>query len=228
MTDAAGIRGVLFDVDGTLVASNDAHARSWVDTLAEFGYRVPYAEVRRRIGEGGDKLVPQVTGLQAESDRAHAISARRWELFQDHYLPTLGPTAGATALVQRLRVAGLCLVVATSAKEDEVRAILRQVGLGDLLPERTSSDDADHSKPDPDIVQAALERGRLAPGEALLVGDTPYDVAAGLRAGVGVVAFRTGGWDDGALLGASAIYDDPAELLECWEKSPFVNARARR
>lgn len=228
MTGAEAVRGVLLDVDGTLVASNDAHARSWAETLAEFGYRVPYAEVRRRIGEGGDKLVPQVTGLQAESDRARAIAARRWELFHDRYLPTLRPTRGAAALVKRLRAAELRLVVATSAREDEVRAILRQVGMGDLLPERTSSEDADPSKPDPDIVRAALGQGRLTPREALLMGDTPYDVSAGLRAGVGVVAFRTGGWEDGALLGAIAIYDDPAELLECWEESPFVNARARR
>ena len=227
MAGAEPLRGVLLDVDGTLVDSNDAHARSWVDALAEFGYDVAYDEVRRRIGEGGDKLIPQVTGMQAETETARALSARRWEIFRDEYLPTLRPTPGARELVDRMRGAGLRLIVATSAKDDEVRAILEQGGLADILPARTSSDDAERSKPDPDIVHAALERERLRAGEAIMLGDTPYDVEAGTHAGVDVIALRSGGWHDAELRGAVAIFDDPEELLSVWESSPLTRRPAR-
>lgn len=227
MSDPAPLRGVLLDVDGTLVDSNDAHARSWVDALAEFGYDVAYDEVRRRIGEGGDKLIPQVTGLQSETERARRLSTRRWEIFRDVYLPRLRATRGARELVDRLRDDGLRLVVATSGKEDEVRAILSQVGLADVLPERTSSDDAERSKPDPDIVHAALDRESLRPAEAIMLGDTPYDVQAGMHAGVHVIALRSGGWVDAELRGAVAIFDDPAALLREWESSPLGERGAR-
>src|SRR3954467_6470327 len=88
-------RGIMFDVDGTLVDSNDAHARAWVEALAEHGRRVAYDEVRRRIGMGGDKLLPAVTGIDAESAEGKAISKRRGEIFLAKYLPTLKPTPGA-------------------------------------------------------------------------------------------------------------------------------------
>ena len=227
MAHAPTLRGVLLDVDGTLVESNDAHARSWVDALAEFGYDVAYDEVWRRIGEGGDKLIPQVTGLQAGTERAKALSARRWEIFRDGYLPTLRATPGAHALVDRMRAEELRLVVATSAKDDEMRAILEQVGLADILPERTSADDAERSKSDPDIVRAALDRESLRAGESIMLGDTPYDVQAGSHAGVDVVALRSGGWDDAELRGAVAIFDDPAALLRVWESSPLARRTVR-
>jgi len=221
------LRGVLLDVDGTLVDSNDAHARSWVEALATFGYDVAYDEVRRRIGEGGDKLIPQVTGLQSETDRAKALSARRWEIFRDDFLPALRPTPGARALVDRLRDDGLRLVVATSAKDDEMRAILDQAGLADVLPQRTSADDADRSKPDPDIVHAALQRESLRPDQTVMLGDTPYDVQAGLHAGVDVIALRSGGWSDAELRGAVAVFDDPAALLSAWQRSPLAQRTVR-
>lgn len=224
---ARPLRGVLLDVDGTLVASNDAHARSWVDAFREFGLDVAYERVRPLIGEGGDKLLPQLTGLDHESPRATQLSERRWEIFERDYLPHLVPTPGARELVARLRDAGLEPIVATSATEDEVQAILEQAGLADLVPKRTSSDDAERSKPDPDIVHAALARGHLDAAEALFVGDTPYDVTAGRRAGVAVIALRCGGWDDAALAGAAAVYDDPSALLDGWDRSPLAARRAR-
>lgn len=222
MPVADPLRGVLLDVDGTLVDSNDAHARSWVDALAEFGYDVAYDELRRRIGEGGDKLIPQVSGLQAETERAKALSARRWEIFREVYLPRLRETRGARTLIDRMRAAGLRLVVATSGKDEEMRAILGQAHLADILPERTTSDDAERSKPDPDIVHAALERASLRAAEAVMLGDTPYDVAAGRHAGVPVIALRCGGWSDSELRGADAIFDDPAALASAWDRSPLA------
>jgi HAD superfamily hydrolase (TIGR01509 family) len=206
------VTGVLLDVDGTLLDSNDAHARSWAEIFRRHGLSIAFERVRPLIGEGGDKLLPQLTGIDAESARGKAISDERRALFLEKYLPALVPTPGARLLVQRLRTKGVRVVVATSSNNKELDPLLAQAGVADLIPRATSSDDG-ASKPDPDIVQAALREGRLEPGEAVMVGDTPYDIQAAQRAGVRAIALRCGGWwDDAALAGALAIYDHPAEL----------------
>jgi len=216
------LRTVLLDIDGTLIDSNDAHARAWVDALRTHGYVLPFEEVRPLIGMGGDKLVPKLTGLDPESGEAHRLSETRSALFLKRELPTLRPTKGARALLERLTSIGMELVIATSAKADEVQALLAQAGVADLIPLASSADDADRSKPDPDIVQAALGMSRSLAAHSAMVGDTPYDVEAATRARVPSIALRCGGWwDDESLRGASAIYDDPAALLVRLEESPL-------
>lgn len=216
------LKGVLLDVDGTLVDSNDAHAHAWVLALAESGITVPFTQVRRLIGKGGDKLLPEVGGVDAESSRGKTISKRRGEIFREEFLPGLRPFPKTKELLLRMKEIGLRLAVASSAKAAELHDLLR-IGRADGLVEaRTSSDDADNSKPDPDIVHAALERLRLPAAAVILLGDTPYDVEAGTRAGVEVVALRCGGWADVDLNGASAIYDSAADLLAHFESSPFA------
>jgi HAD superfamily hydrolase (TIGR01509 family) len=215
--------GVLLDVDGTLVDSNDAHARAWSEALSEFGHRVPATEIRPLIGMGGDKLLPTM-GVDPESTVGKAVADRRGAIFLERYVPQLRPTRGAKELVARLKLEGLDLVIATSAREEELEAMLRQVGLDDLVKKRTSADDAENSKPDPDIVHAALERAKLSPTGALLLGDTPYDVEAASQAQVKTVALLCGGWDADALSGAIAIYEDPADLLRHFTSSPFASA----
>lgn len=205
-------RAVLLDVDGTLVDSNDAHAMSWVDTLLALGYEVTFDRVRELIGKGGDKLLPETTGIEKDSEEGKRIAKHRSTLFAKQYLPELRAFPGARELLGALRGSGLELVVATSAEEKELASILAVAGLDDLLDVRTTSDDAESSKPDPDIVQAALGKVGCRPHEAVMLGDTPYDVIAAGRAGVEIVALRSGGWADADLDGASAIYDDVAEL----------------
>jgi HAD superfamily hydrolase (TIGR01509 family) len=214
--------GVLLDVDGTLVDSNDSHARAWVEALAEAGVAVEFATVRRLIGKGGDKLLPEVSGIDAESDEGKAVSKRRGEIFQKKYLPGLKPFPGAKELLARMRRAGLELAVASSAKKDELKGLLRVCGADEFIEASTSSDDAESSKPDPDIVHAALGRLGRPPGKVILLGDTPYDVEAAGRAGVRVVALRCGGWGDADLKGAVRVYDDPADLLARFDDSPFA------
>ena len=206
------VRGVLLDVDGTLLDSNDAHAESWVQVFQRHGFDIPFERVRPLIGEGGDKLLPQLTGIDAESSRGKQLSAERRKLFLEQYLPRLQPTRGATVLVERLKAARVRVVIATSSSEEELGALLEQAGVADLIERATSSADG-ASKPDPDIVRAALAEGGLSPAEAVMVGDTPYDIAAAARSGVKAIALRCGGWwDDAALAGAVGIYDDPAAL----------------
>lgn len=221
----ADLQAVLLDIDGTLVDSNDAHARAWVGALESGGYVVPFDAVRPLIGKGGDKLIPELTGLDPGSDEAQRMSATRHELFTQRELPALRPTPGARALLERMRDAGLRLVVATSAQADEVTALLAVAGVGDLIQAASSSDDADNSKPDPDIIQAALRKAACHPSRCVMLGDTPYDVEAATRARVPTIALRCGGWSAAALRGAAAVYDDPASLLARWEESPLGGRR---
>ena len=216
------LRGVLLDVDGTLIDSNDAHAAAWVDTLREFGFPdASFERVRPLIGMGGDKLLPAVTGLDHESELAQRITARRTERFASAYLPTLRAFPGAHELLARFKDEGLRLVVATSAKDDELNDLLEQAGLEELVDRKTTSSDADHSKPDPDIINAALHRGELDAGDVLMLGDTPYDIEAASRAGIRTVALRCGGWDDRRLADAVEIYDDAAALARNYDQSVF-------
>ena len=216
------IRAALLDIDGTLIDSNDAHARAWVAAGAEHGYDIHFDRVRPLIGMGGDRVTPMVTGHSEDSGDGERVVERRGEIFRERHLPSLVPTRGARALLQRMKDEGLQLVVATSASKADMDALLERAGIRDLIEERTSSADADSSKPAPDIVEAALARAGVQPSEAIMLGDTPYDVAAARNAGVECVALRCGGrWTDGDFAGAVAIYDDPADLLANWDSSPF-------
>jgi HAD superfamily hydrolase (TIGR01509 family) len=215
------LRGVIFDIDGTLVDSNSAHAQSWVDTLAEAGYNVPFDVIWPMVGMGGDKLLPSATGIVTDSELGQSLSKRRWEIFVAKYLPHLRPTDGARALVERIRDDGLRTVVATSAKGSELDTLLDAAGVRDLMEATTTSSDAAESKPDPDIVQAAIKKSGFKPDELIMLGDTPYDVEAAIGAHVNLVGLLCGGWTKEELSGAIAIYDDPADLLRWYDDSPF-------
>lgn len=215
-------RVALLDVDGTLIDSNDQHAQAWVDVGREFGIEIDFAHVRRLIGMGGDKVLPAVTGLREDDPQGEKIKERRGEIFRSVYLPELRPFPQARELLERLREDGWTLVVATSASKEDMDGLLKQAGIRDLIEEKTSSGDAEESKPDPDIVQAALKAADATADEAVMLGDTPYDVEASGRAGVPCVALRCGGWGDAELRDAVAIYDDPADLLARYGESPFA------
>jgi HAD superfamily hydrolase (TIGR01509 family) len=215
-------RAALVDIDGTLVDSNDAHAHAWVRALAESGRRVDVLRVRPLIGMGADKVLPELTGLTPESPDGARIVARRGEIFRSDYLPTLKPTRGAQNLLEWLRDDGVAIVAATSAEPEELNGLLRVAGATRLLDDASSSGDAERSKPDPDIVEAALKKAGCSPGEAIFIGDTPYDIEAGRRTGLPVIALRCGGWwPDESFQTAVAVYDDPQDLVDNYLLSPF-------
>jgi phosphoglycolate phosphatase-like HAD superfamily hydrolase len=218
----ARIRAVLFDIDGTLLDSNDAHAHAWLDSLRGHGRNVPFEHVRSKIGMGGDKLLAAVAGIDHESIEGQSIADRRSVIFKAHYLPDLGPFHGARVLVDRLRSRGLVCAAVSSSPADDIADLLRAAGVADLIDVVVSADDADRSKPDPDLVEIALDRIGVTAAEALMIGDTPYDIEAGERAGVSVVALRCGGSTDANLSGAIAIYDDPADLSAQLDRSPLA------
>ena len=222
------IRGVILDVDGTLIDSNDAHARAWVDAFREFDHDVPYARVRALIGMGGDNLLPEAIQVEKDSPEGEALSKRRGEIFNERYLETINPFAGTRDLLKRMRDEGLEIAIGTSAPKEELEPLLKIADVLDLIDSKTSSDDAESSKPDPDIIQAALGRLKLARSEVLMVGDTPYDIEAAARAGVRTVAFRSGGWTERGLQGAIAVYAGPWDLLDHFDASPFGPKDAKR
>jgi phosphoglycolate phosphatase-like HAD superfamily hydrolase len=210
---AADITTALLDVDGTLVDSNDAHARAWVDALHEAGYDIQCERVRPLIGMGADQLLPALAPeLMPDREPGKSIARRRGEIFKARYLAGLAPTRAARDLLLVLIQGGILCVAATSAKKDELDALLTRAGVADLIGIKSTADDAGASKPAPDIVHAALKRAGSNPHESVMIGDTKYDVAAAAKANVPTLALRCGGSSDDDLSGAAAIYDDPLAL----------------
>jgi HAD superfamily hydrolase (TIGR01509 family) len=220
--DAMRYTAVLLDIDGTIIDSNDAHAQAWLEAFRRYSLAVDYRAIRSRIGKGGDKLLAELAGLDSESGKGRDIAEARTHIFKAEFLPTLKPTPGARAMLEWVRREGTTVTVATSATSDEVGDLLRQADVEDLIDTSANSDDAENSKPDPDIVVAALHKSGAARDHAIMIGDTPYDVAAAKAAGIASVAFRCGGWADSDLQGANAVYDDPADLLTNLAHSPFA------
>lgn len=213
---------VIFDIDGTLVDSNDAHARAWVAAFASERIAVDYAAIRRAIGMGADKLIPAVSNVDPESAVGKRLRERRAEEFADRHLPRVVAFPHVRSLALRLVEDGYKLAIATSAQEDELRPLVERAGIADLLSAHSSSDDSDASKPDPDIVKAALARVEVGASDAIMVGDTPYDVQAAQRAGVRIVGVTCGGWSASELKGAIAVYADAGDLVARYDGSPFA------
>jgi HAD superfamily hydrolase (TIGR01549 family) len=213
------IEGLLLDVDGTLVDSNDAHAHAWMDSLSDFGIRPAYKDVRERIGMGGDNLLPLVAKISLHSKEGQAIDSLRRTIFHERYLKMIKPFHFAQQLLETLNKLNFKLVVASSSSEEDLLALLRQTGLYHLIDDYTSSADAEFSKPDPDIIEVALEKMQLPASKVLMLGDTPYDIAAARKAGVDTVAFTCGGWKAQDLGDAVKIYKDPEDLLNDLRKN---------
>jgi HAD superfamily hydrolase (TIGR01509 family) len=214
-------RGVLLDVDGTLVDSNDAHAHAWEAAFAAHDYQIAYSRIRRLIGMGGAQLIEQLTGLP-ESDRKHrAIAKDRGELFREQWLPKIRPLIDARRLVLRLASEQYRFAIASSAKAEELEPLLVIAGVDDLCDVRTTASDVERAKPEPDVLEAAAARLGLEPSQLVMIGDSPYDVEAARRAGIDTIGVTTGGFTAEQLAGAVAVFDGPAGLLADWEQSPL-------
>lgn len=209
------IGAVLFDVDGTLIDSNELHATAWRETFLHFGIELPLDKISEQIGKGGDNLVPSLVP-DADADLQKKIDDTHGEIFKGQYLPKVKRFPGARELLERTRNSGRKVVLASSASRDELEKHVETLEAGELIFETTSKDDVGSSKPAPDIFSAALEKlTPIAPDEALVIGDTPYDMQAARRCGIPAIGVRSGGFSDEQLheAGASAIYDDVAAIL---------------
>ena len=204
----------LFDVDGTLVDTTFLHTVCWWQALVEAGHRVPSTEIRGAIGMGADQLLPHVLNGEIDPDHGHALSARHDALFRP-YWDLLQPTNAAANLLRSVAGRGLPVVLASSAKQQELEALRRAIDADDAITGATTADDVSTSKPAPDLVQRALDLAGSSPGDAVLVGDTVWDVAAAHHTGVLCVALTCGGTTAEELraAGADEVYRDPADLL---------------
>lgn len=212
---------VLLDVDGTLVDSNDAHAHAWVEVLARHDIEIAYPIARRMIGMGGDRLIEEVGGPARGTKRNKNIGEERSEVFRTNWLRHVKPLVGARELVLRLRAEGYLYAIASAAKSDELGPLLEIADLADLCEIRTTSSDVEESKPDPEIVEAALAKLPVERSRTVMIGDTPYDRQAANGAAVDLIGVTSGGWSVEGLAGAVAVYRGPADLLAHWSESPL-------
>jgi HAD superfamily hydrolase (TIGR01509 family) len=217
------LQGVILDIDGTLVDSNDANAHAWIEAMGEQGHTVSFERVRPLIGMGGDKVIPEILGISKDSDEGKKISQRRKQIMLERQ-QTLHAFPHSRDLLERMHKQGLKLVVATSAEQDELQGLLRIIGpnVPELFEQETSSQDAPKSKPNPEVMDVALEKSGLPANQVVMIGDTAYDIEAAAQAGVKTIALRSGGWSDDDLKAAIAIYNDAADLLAHYDESPLV------
>lgn len=203
----------IFDIDGTLIDSNEHHARAWREAFLEFGKRVPLEVIRMHIGKGGDLLVPDVLDARGMRGIGSKVREYRKRLFKTKYLPRVRPFAGVLEAFEALRGRKISIVLASSAAPEEVEAYVELLGVGDLIDGTTSAGDADLSKPSPEIFEAALAKIRGPKSRAAVVGDTPYDILAAHRAATPVAAVRCGGFPEATLRKAEWRFDDVPSLV---------------
>lgn len=213
---------VLFDVDGTLVDSNYLHVHAWQRAFTQAGFDVEAWRTHRSIGMDGSILVRSLTGDQSGDvvDRLKHAHAH----FYRQTAEMLRALPGARALLDKVAALGLQVVLATSAPEDELSVLREVLGRDDILSAVTSSADVDTAKPQPDIVEVALQRAGVTADRAVFVGDTIWDIRAATRAGVSCVCVRSGGIARHELEaeGASAVFDNPRQLLEKLATTPIA------
>lgn len=220
------IKLVIFDVDGTLVDTVDMHAEAWQRAMREFGKETEFSVVRAQIGKGGDQLLPVFFSQEQLDKFGDAIEKRRGEIFKQEYLSKVKAFPLVRELIERILQNGQRVVLASSAKKDELDHYKKVTNIADLLDGETSADDVEESKPEPDIFLAALKEGEITdPAEAITVGDTPYDAIAAAKAHVKTIGLLSGGFSEQSLrdAGCVAIYDDPADLLAGYDDSPIVS-----
>lgn len=207
---------VIFDVDGTLVDSVDFHAEAWRRAFAHFGHDIALGEIRAQIGKGGDQLMPVFLPDSVVRSTGKEIEAYRKELFARDYMPRVKGFPQVRALFAKIQGDGKRLALASSATGDELADYKKVAQIGDFELAETSSDDAEKSKPHPDIFHAALDRLGLEARHCAVVGDTPYDAEAALKAGLRVTGVLSGGFPEYDLraAGASQIFQDPADILD--------------
>jgi HAD superfamily hydrolase (TIGR01509 family) len=214
-------RTAVVDVDGTLVDSVYHHALCWHRAFADGGFTIPVWRCHRKIGMGGDQLVPALIGERGEREHGDALREAEGDLFAEQ-IDRVAPLEGAADLVRALTERGHEVVLSSSAQESEVERHIEVLEIGEDVVGHTSANDVDASKPDPDLVHAALEKSKLA--EATMIGDSVWDVRAADRAGIGCIGLLSGGFAESELedAGAVAVFASPADLLDSLNRTELA------
>ena len=205
---------MLLDIDGTLVDSNDKHTDCWVEAFAHFGKHVEWRDIRLQIGKGGDLLVPDTLNAREMRTFGEEVKKYRGELWKRRYMETVQPFPHARESIRALHDRGIKLAFASSSNPDEVEYYVDLLGARELLEGSTSKEDAQFSKPSPEIFQAALERTGADPERTFAVGDTPYDILAAHRIPVPIAAVLCGGFPPETLAKAEFLFDDVSAMAK--------------
>lgn len=219
------IQAAIFDLDGTLVDSNDLHVQAWQETFRRFGKEIPVEELRAQIGKGGDQYLPVFLSEKEMRKIGKQVDEFRGKIFKEKYLPQVRPFPRVRELIERVRGDGKKIALASSGKADEVEHYQKLIGIEGLVDCQTTADDVAHSKPKADVFIAALRQlGHLAPDQAIAIGDTPYDIEAAKKIELATIALLCGGFREDVLrdTGAIAIFRDPADLLDHYYQSPLA------
>lgn len=212
---------VLFDVDGTLVDSVDAHARAWQEAFDHFGKQVAFDAVRAQIGKGGDQIIPHFLSSREKEAIGDKLEKFRGEIYKRNYLPSVRAFPKTRDVFERLVKDGVRLGLASSAKAAELKHYIEVARIGEFIDAKTADEDADKSKPAPDIFVAAMAKlGNPGVAKVRVVGDSPWDVEAARNANLACVTLLSGGFPEVDLkrAGAAAIFRDPSDLLESYQK----------
>ena len=203
----------ILDIDGTLVDTNYQHVVAWYRAFRQHGHIVPMWQIHRHMGMGGDKLIASICGDEVEEEQGDDIRSAEKPLYKA-MIEEVEPLEGARGLMEDLKGLGHTVVLASSAKADELDHYLDLLDARDLADEWTSSADVEETKPAPDIVESALEKAGADPKEAVMIGDTPWDVEAAEKAGLPTIAVLTGGFSEAELreAGAIAVFETVPEL----------------
>jgi HAD superfamily hydrolase (TIGR01509 family) len=214
-------RAVLLDVDGTLIDANYQHALAWYRAFRANGLVMPIWKIHRHVGMGGDQLVPALIGEEADAEKGEDIRETRKEIYEE-LIEEVAPLDGAHELIADLKERGRTAVLASSAPEKEIDHYLDLLEARDLADGWTTDDDVEATKPEPDLVRAALVMART--DEAVLVGDTPWDIESARKSGIETITVITGGYSEQELrdAGAVGVYESVQELRAHLEEPPFV------
>ena len=207
------LQGILFDIDGTLIDSNDIHAACWVEAFEHFGRTFGHDAVRQHIGKGGDLLVPDLLNAREMQTFGDEVREYRGEIFKKKYMKTIQAFPGVEAQLRQLHEMGIRMVLSSSANPDEVKYYAGLIGIEDILEGSTSTEDADISKPSPEIFEAGLQRLKTDATKTIVVGDTPYDILAAHRAALPVAAVLCGGFPRELLGKAEFLFADVEEFV---------------
>lgn len=212
----------ILDIDGTLVDSNYFHAIAWYRAFRDHGITVPVWEVHRGIGMGGDQMVAATAGEGVEERLGDLIRETEGVRYQE-LVQEVQPLPGARPLVTALKDRGHTVVMASSAKPEEVEHYLDLLDARELCDSWTTSGDVERTKPEPDLIEAALAKAGAEPDDAIMVGDSVFDVEAAKRAGVKTIAVLTGGFSEGELVdaGADSVWRSMTDLIERLDQTPL-------
>ena len=213
----------ILDIDGTLVDTNYQHAVAWYRAFRQSGVVLPVWRIHRHIGMGGDQVIAALTDERTDEEKGDDIRGAEKALYMA-MIEEVEPLDGARELVKRLKDAGKTVVMASSAKGEEVDHYLDLLDVRELADDWTTSADVEETKPEPDLVKAAVDKAGADAGEAVMLGDTPWDCEAAERAGVATVALMTGGFSEQELTGAGAVavFESLGELMERIEETPLA------